>query len=238
MQETPSEGATERAGPDCLPKEPFDIDAVFHRLRRLAPQLPKAALFDLRDRGDASPFALLVAALISVRTLNETTLRVALALFARARTPEELLRLPEPELADILASATFPQAKTRTLRALCAVLLERHGGAVPNEADALRALPGVGPKVANLVLGLAFGVPAIAVDVHVHRVSNRWGYVQTSTPEKTEAALRERLPRRYWVEINERLVPFGKVICTGQRPHCTICPLLTQCRQVGVSRHR
>ncbi|MBI3946858.1 MAG: endonuclease III [Armatimonadetes bacterium] len=227
----------EHAGPDCLPKEPFDIHAVFRRLRRVCAALPKAALFELRDRGRRTPFEQLVAAVISVRTRDETTLPVAEALFARARTPEEVLNLSPEELERLLAPAAFSEAKARQIRAASALILERWNGALPADADALRSLPGVGPKVAGLVLALGFGVPAIAVDVHVHRITNRWGYVSTRTPEQTRAELYERLPRAYWVEINERLVPFGKFVCTGRRPKCSTCALLSQCRQVGVTDH-
>jgi endonuclease-3 len=109
---------------------------------------------------------------------------------------------------------------------------------VPDSLEALTSLRGVGPKIAALTLAVGFGRPAIAVDIHVHRIVNRWGYVATSTPEKTMPALAEILPERYWIEINERLVPFGKFICTGVRPRCSICPLLSMCRQVGVTEHR
>jgi len=238
MEEPLPEWAVERAGPDNLPKEPFDIHEVFRRLRTACRDLPKAALFALRDEGYATPFEQLVAAIISVRTRDETTIRVAPALLDRARTPQAMLAVPEAESGDILAPATFSEVKARNIRRISEILLREYGGRVPDSAEALRALPGVGPKVANLVLGIAFGEPAVSVDVHVFRVANRWGYVQARTPEKTEEQLREKLPRRYWVEINERLVPFGKLVCTGQRPRCSDCPLLSLCRQVGVAEHR
>lgn len=238
MQEPLPAWAVTRAGPDCLPKEPFDIAEVFRRLRRECAGLPPAALFALRDASFHSPFALLVAALLSARTRDETLLRVVPPLLARAPTPRALLDLPEEALNQLLAPVTFAEAKARYLRQLCTVLLQQYGGRVPDDPAALRALPGVGPKTANLVLGVAFGRPAIAVDVHVHRVTHRWGYTNAATPEQTEQQLREKLPEEYWVEINERLVPFGKFVCTGQRPHCSRCPLLTLCRQVGVGAHR
>lgn len=238
MDETLPEWAVERAGPDGLPKEAFDIHEVFRRLRLACAGLPRAALFELRDRGYAGPFEQLVAALISVRTRDETTIRVAPALLDRARTPAAMLALPEEELSAVLETTTFSEAKVRSLRRISAILLEEHGGRVPDDAEALRALPGVGPKVANLVLGIAFHRAAISVDVHVHRVTQRWGYTDARTPEKTEEQLRAKLPREYWVEINERLVPFGKFVCTGRGPKCSSCPLLTLCRQVGVTLHR
>jgi endonuclease-3 len=109
---------------------------------------------------------------------------------------------------------------------------------VPDTPEGLMAFRGVGPKIAALALGVALGRPHIAVDIHVHRITNRWGIVATTTPERTQAALEAVLPRRYWVEINERLVPFGKHVCTGERPHCSRCPMLSMCRQVGVGTHR
>ncbi len=117
-------------------------------------------------------------------------------------------------------------------------MVDEHGGHLPCDRDVLLSLAGVGPKCANLVLSIACGEPHISVDIHVHRVTNRWGYVQTSTPERTLAALEEKLPQRYWAEINPLLVPFGKHICTGRLPRCTICPVLEMCRQVGVTAHR
>lgn len=219
-------------------KEPFDIDEVFRRLRMAVAGRPKAAMFELRDRGHASPFEQLVASLISARTRDETTLVVAERLFAVARTPEAMAALPEAEIARLLDGATFPEPKARDIRELSRRIVEEHGGAVPDTPDGLMRFRGVGPKIAALTLAVGFDIPAVAVDIHVHRVTNRWGYVTTTSPERTMSALIDRLPRRYWVEINERLVPFGKWICTGERPHCTTCPLLSMCRQVGVTAHR
>lgn len=217
-------------------KEPFDIDEAFRRLRVAVAGLPKAAMFDLRDRGYGSPFEVLVGSLISARTRDETTTDVCLRLFARARTPEAMVELGETELARLLSGATFPLPKARDLIALSRAIVEA-GGKVPDSIEGLVQFRGVGPKIAALTLAVGFGRPAIAVDVHVHRVTNRWGYVATTTPEATMIALEEKLPERYWIEINERLVPFGKHVCTGPRPHCSRCPLLSMCLQVGVERH-
>jgi endonuclease III len=219
-------------------KDPFDIDLVFRLLREATAPLPRAAMFELRDRGHGSPFEQLVAALVSARTRDETTIPVCLRLFALARTPEAMAALPEEAIAAALRGATFPEPKARDIRALSARIAAA-GGAVPDTLEGLTALRGVGPKIAALTLGVGFGVPAaISVDIHVHRIANRWGAVAARTPERSMAALQAILPRRYWVEINERLVPFGKHICTGERPRCSTCPLLRQCRQVGVTTHR
>jgi endonuclease-3 len=193
-------------------------------------------MFDLRDRGHASPFEQLVAALISARTRDETTTPVCLRLFARARTPETMAALPEAELVELLQGATFPEPKARDILALSRRIAE--AGAVPDTMEGLQSLRGVGPKIAALTLGVGFGKPAISVDIHVHRIANRWGYVATTTPERTMQALLAKLPERYWIEINERLVPFGKFVCTGERPRCSACALIRQCRQAGVAAHR
>jgi endonuclease III len=219
-------------------KRPFDIDAVFHKLRKVVADLPKAAMFDLRDRGYSSPFEQLAGSLVSARTRDETTVIVCERLFKVARTPQQFVKLDEKHLAELLHGATFPEPKARDLKAIAQRLLEKFGGEVPGDAERLMEFRGVGPKIAALTLAVGFGKPAIAVDIHVHRVTNRWGYVHTATPEQTMAALLEKLPKRYWIEINERLVPFGKAVCVAARPFCSICPLLSMCRQVDVTNPR
>ena len=219
-------------------KEPFDIDEVFRRLREATAHLPKAAMFELRDRGYGSPFEQLVASLISARTLDETTIPVSLRLFEVARTPEALANLEEGTLVKLLHGATFPEPKARDLKRLAQQIVNEHGGRVPDTMEGLTAFRGVGPKIAALTLAVGFNQPFIAVDIHVHRVTNRWGYIRTSTPEASMKALAVKLPQQYWIEINERLVPFGKFICTGIRPKCSTCVLLSMCRQVDVINPR
>ncbi len=216
----------------------FDIDEAFRRLRLALAGRPKAAMFELRDRGYGTPFEQLVASLISARTRDETTLVVGERLFAAARTPAAMAALPEDRLAALLTGATFPEPKARDIRALSRRILTEHGGTVPDTPDALMRFHGVGPKIAALTLAVGFGIPALAVDIHVHRVTNRWGYVAARTPERTMTALLAVLPRSYWIEINERLVPFGKGICTGVRPRCSTCPLRSMCARVGVAESR
>ncbi len=170
-------------------KEPFDIDAVFERLRRAVADLPKAAMFDLRDRGYGSPFEQLVGSLISARTRDETTVEVCLRLFAEARTPDDFVALPEDRLVALLMGATFPEPKARDLKVIARQIIDEHGGKVPDSLAELTAFRGVGPKIAALTLAVGFGRPAVAVDVHVHRITNRWGYVATTSPERTMLAL-------------------------------------------------
>src|SRR5262249_51697924 len=138
------------------------------------------------------------------------------------------------EIDQLIEQCTFHEAKAKTIREIAVQTVEKHGGVLPGDRDILLSFKGVGPKCANLTLGVACDQPLIGVDIHVHRIVNRWGYVKTTTPEKTLTALQEKLPAKYRVEINALLVPFGKHVCTGTSPKCSTCPLLDMCRQVDV----
>lgn len=219
-------------------KVPFDIDTALARIRDAVTPYPPAALFGLADEGYASAFEQLVACIISIRTYDETTLVVARRLFAVARTPAEIAALPTHKLDDLIAPSTFHEAKTPQIQAIARGVVARYDGDLPCDFDVLTGFHGVGAKCANLVLGIACGQARISVDVHVHRITNRWGYVATRSPKQTLVALEAKLPERHWVEINRLLVPFGKHICTGTRPHCSTCPVLAMCAQVGVTSHR
>jgi endonuclease-3 len=221
-----------------LEKKPFDIGLAVRRIRKAVKPWPKAALFELAEEGYHTAFEQLVACIISIRTYDEVTLPVSRKLFERARTPAEMSRLTYEELDAIIRPSTFHERKAGQILAIARQVLEEYDGEVPCDAQVLMSFAGVGPKCAHLVLGIACNEPFISVDVHVHRVTNRWGYVKASTPEKTMTALSEKLPRRYWIEINRLLVPFGKHICTGNLPHCSTCPVLEMCQQVGVKAHR
>src|SRR5579871_5804241 len=215
-------------------KQPFRIGTALRRVRAAVRPYARAALFELADEGHRSVFEMLAACIISIRTLDEVTLPTARRLFARARTPAEVAALTPKALDALIHDCAFHEPKAQQIHAIAKRAVAEHGGELPCDRDVLLSLKGVGPKCANLVLGIACGQPFIGVDVHVHRVTNRWGYVQSSEPEKTLEALKERLPRGYWVEINRLLVPFGKHICTGNRPRCSTCPLRDMCQQVGV----
>jgi endonuclease-3 len=219
-------------------KKPFDIGSAMRLIRTAVRPWPKAALFELAENGFTSTFEQLVACIISIRTYDEVTLPVARKLFERARTPVEVSELTYEEIAALIHPCTFHERKASQILAIARRTVDEYNGNLPCDSDVLRSFAGVGPKCANLVLGIACGEPFISVDIHVHRVTNRWGYVQASTPEKTLMALEARLPRRYWIEINRFLVPFGKHICTGNLPHCSTCPVLEMCQQVGVKTHR
>ncbi len=166
------------------------------------------------------------------------SLPTARRLFERARTPAEMVRLSPGEIDELIRTCSFHEPKARQIKAIASEVVARHGGELPCDREVLLGFKGVGPKCANLALGIACGVAEIGVDIHVHRVTNRWGYVAARTPEATMLALEAILPREYRVEINRLLVPFGKYICTGPAPKCSTCPVLEYCRQVGVTSHR
>jgi endonuclease III len=219
-------------------KRDFDIDIAMSRIEQAVQPFPKAALFELAEDGFSAPFEQLVACIISIRTRDEATLPITRRLFAQARTPQAMRALAPEEIARLISGSAFNEPKSVQIHAIAARTLDEFGGELPCDSITLQSFAGVGPKCANLVLGIACGQPFIGVDIHVHRVTNRWGYVAASTPEKTMAALEATLPEPYWVEINRLLVPFGKHICTGRRPACSTCPVLDMCRQVGVTDHR
>ena len=215
----------------------FDIDAVVARLRAVAPswQAPIVTFIAVQT-GD--PFRVLVSCLLSLRTKDETTGPAAQRLFALADTPAALMALDERTIERAIYPVGFYRTKARTLRSVAQTLLERFGGVVPDDLDALLTLNGVGRKTANLVLTQGFGKPAICVDTHVHRISNRWGYVRTRDPHATEMALRRKLPRPYWVAYNDLLVAFGQTLCRPTSPWCSRCPVADWCSRRGVLRSR
>lgn len=183
---------------------------------------------------EESPFAILISTILSSRTKDEVTQKAFERLSARAKSPEEMIRLPQEEIEQLIYPVGFYRTKARHIRQVCAELINRFNGQVPENIEDLLSLPGVGRKTANLVLSLAFGKDAICVDTHVHRITNRLGLVKTRHPEETEIKLMEILPRRYWKRINTLLVKFGQDICRPLSPRCDLCPLRTFCRQVGL----
>ena len=214
----------------------FDIHAAIAALRDSMPNYPQPLVDGMR--GERSPFHILIATILSLRTKDTLTAVVAPRLFAEADTPAAMLALPEERIAELIYPVGFYRTKARTIRELCAQLIERHGGQVPADLDALLALPGVGRKTANLVLTAGFGLPALSLATHVHPICNRWGYLRTKTPEETELALRAKLPPEYWMEINGLLVTLGQNICHPTSPRCSICPVAFVCARVGVTRSR
>jgi endonuclease III len=214
-----------------------DVADALGRVREAIRPFPKAAMFDLRDRGYGAVWQQLVACVLSIRTTDEVSGPLSIRLFERAPTPEALAAMSEDELATLIRSSSFAERKAPQILAVARAAVERGGDLEPT-SEALTAFHGVGPKCAHLALGVARGLPYISVDVHVHRVTNRWGYVQTRDPLGTLAALEERLPKEFWVEINSLLVPFGKHVCTGVAPRCSTCPLNDVCPKIGVGKRR
>lgn len=213
------------------------LSRVIARLKAKAPDWNPTALAMVSER-TRDPFQVLIACLLSLRTKDETTGPAADRLFALADSPQAMLRLAPRQIERVIFPVGFYRTKARVILGVCRALLERFGERVPDDLDQLLTLKGVGRKTANLVVTMGFGKPGICVDTHVHRISNRLGYVQTKTPDQTELALRAKLPRRHWIELNDLLVTFGQNICQPISPKCSLCPVAKACHRVGVTRSR
>ena len=210
------------------------IDEVVRRLKRLIRRWEEPVV----GRYKSDPFTTLISCLLSLRTKDATTAAASQRLFALARTPQAMQRLSIPAIERAIYPVGFYRTKARTIHHVCRTLIERYEGQVPSELEELLTIKGVGRKTANLVVTLAFRQPGICVDTHVHRISNRWGYVRTTTPEQTEFALRRRLPRRHWIIFNDLLVTFGQHLCHPTSPWCSRCPLESLCPKLGVRHSR
>jgi endonuclease-3 len=181
-----------------------------------------------------TPFTTLISCLLSLRTQDKTTDAASERLFVIANTPQQMLATPAGIIQKAIYPVAFYRVKARTIHSICGQLLDRYSGEVPRELDELLELPGVGRKTANIVVTLAFGKAGIAVDTHVHRISNRLGYVTTKTPEQTEMALRKKLPHRYWLIFNDLLVAYGQNLCKPISPFCSKCKIRVYCQRKGV----
>ncbi len=217
--------------------EQSDLPEAFRRLRKAAKEWTVPIVSDMAHH-HATPYEILIASLLSARTLDTVTAVVAPRLFELARTPEQMIELSASQIERAVHGVAFSETKAKQILALSHILLDQYDGRVPDDLDQLDELPGVGRKIANLVVTDAFNKPGICVDVHVHRITNRWGYVKTKTPDQTELALREKLPPQYWHEINALLVALGQNICRATVPSCSICPVYDFCKRVGVTKHR
>lgn len=215
----------------------FDIHQVIAPLRAAAPTW-NAPVVTLIASQSGDPFQVLIACLLSLRTRDETTGAASRRLFHLASAPGDMLRLDAEHIQEAIYPVGFYRTKARTILDICRALVLRFGGRVPDDLDQLLTLKGVGRKTANLVRTKGFGKPGICVDTHVHRISNRWGYVRTKNPEATEMALRRKLPPAYWLEYNDLLVAFGQTICLPLSPWCSRCPVADSCPQIGVQRRR
>lgn len=214
---------------------PNDIEKVVQILKTRY-QKETSALMDVSTRKD--PFLTLISCLLSLRTKDEVTARASERLFALAKTPEEMLTHKREEIEAAIYPVGFYRRKAAQILELCRVLIERYDSKVPDRIDELLNLKGVGRKTANIVITMGYNKPGVAVDTHVHRISNRLGLVATKNPYQTEFALRKTLPKRYWIIFNDLLVMHGKTICTPISPKCNICPITAHCKRVGVTRFR
>jgi len=208
---------------------------VLEILRDFIKEIPPVSQMAEKNK---DPFPILIATILSARTKDGVTQKATERLFSRASSPAEMLALSEREIAQLIYPVGFYRTKALVIHQVCKDLLCRFGGRVPDRLEDLLSLPGVGRKTANLVLSLAFGKDAICVDTHVHRISNRLGYVKTKNPQETENALKRLLPRKYWKQINTLLVKFGQDVCRPISPLCCACPVQDLCAQVGVKRSR
>jgi endonuclease III len=219
-------------------KKPFVIDLALKRIEEEIKPYAKAAMFDLAEQGYNGVFQQIVACMISIRTRDEVSLKLALNLLKSAPTAKAMAKMSTEKIAKIIAPATFAWQKAERIQKIAKIAADQFGGDLPADEEVLMNLPGIGPKCAHLTLGVAAKKLFISVDIHVHRVTNRWGYVQAKTPEKTMVKLENKLPREHWIDINRLLVPFGKHVCTGVRPLCSRCPVLEMCQQLGVENPR
>ena len=213
-----------------------DIHEVIRLLREEVARLREPAVTRVSRSRD--PFKVLVSCLISLRTKDEVTGEASARLFEAADTAERMANLTERKIEKLIYPAGFYRVKARNIREISRRVSREYGGRVPDTIDELLNLPGVGRKTANLVVSQGYGKPGICVDTHVHRISNRLGYVRTRTPRETEFALREKLPPEYWTDFNDLLVTYGQNVCTPVSPRCSICTLSELCDRVGVERSR
>ncbi|MFP4380645.1 MAG: endonuclease III domain-containing protein [Candidatus Sumerlaeia bacterium] len=190
------------------------------------------------SRKKREPFKVLIATVLSLRTKDDCTAEAAKRLFKLADTPRKILNLDEKTIAQAVYPVGFYNTKAKNILDICQNLVDRYNGQTPDEIDELLTLKGVGRKVANLVLTQGYNKPAICVDTHVHRITNRWGYVETSHPDETEMVLREVLPKKHWIIINDLLVTYGQNLCMPTSPWCSKCKIRDYCEQKGVKRSR
>jgi endonuclease III len=214
-----------------------EIHSAVRILRREAPKWQTPVVTLIAEASD-SPFKVLISCILSLRTQDSTTAQASRRLFALADSPETMVRLTAKKIEQAIFPVGFYRTKANTILEICRSLTEKYSGRVPDEIDELIKFKGVGRKTANLVVTLGYNKPGICVDTHVHRISNRWGYVKTATPEKTEVALRQKLPKQYWIEYNDLLVSFGQQLCRPISPLCSQCPVAKYCSQIGVTVRR
>ncbi len=214
------------------------IHAAIRIVRREVRRWQEPVVGVVARESGRDPFRILISCLLSLRTKDKTTSEAGARLFALAHTPAALLNLPLKTIERAIYPVGFYRTKARSIHAICRRLLDVYGGTVPDSIEELVTLSGVGRKTANLVVTVGYGKPGICVDIHVHRICNRWGYVKTGTPEETEEALRRTLPKRYWITFNDLLVPYGQNLCQPVSPFCSRCKLIEYCDRIGVTKSR
>ena len=213
---------------------------IHQAVRILRREVPKwdTPVVTLMAETYESPFRVLISCILSLRTQDATTAKASHRLFAIADSPQAMVKLTAKKIAKLIYPVGFYKTKALNILEMCQTMIDQYDGRVPDEIDELLKFKGVGRKTANLVVTLGYNKPGICVDTHVHRISNRWGYIKTATPEKTEIALRAKLPNRYWIEYNNLLVNFGQHLCRPISPLCSECPVKKYCRQIGVGVRR
>jgi len=214
------------------------IHAAIRIVKRAIRQWQEPVVGVVARESNRDPFRILISCLLSLRTKDKTTSEASERLFALAHTPAAMLKLPLKKIERAIYPVGFYRTKAKAIHRICRRLLDVYGGIVPDSIEELITLPGVGRKTANLVVTVGYGKPGICVDIHVHRISNRWGYIKTKTPEKSEEALRGILPKRYWITYNDLLVPYGQNLCQPVSPFCSRCKLIDMCDRVGVTKSR
>lgn len=216
----------------------FPVDEAVRILKSWMKRYKMPIVSKYAQKKNRSPFKILMATILSLRTKDDTTAQASRKLFAVADTPEKILSLPVGKIEKLIYPVGFYRVKARSLHNACRTLIDKHNGRVPSNLDELLAIKGVGRKTANLVVTIGYGLPGICVDTHVHRISNRWGYVKTKTPDKTEMALRKILPEKHWIQYNDLLVTFGQNVCLPIGPYCSSCRLASFCPKKGVKKAR
>jgi endonuclease-3 len=214
-----------------------NIDEVIRRITLACRNLPSPSVTMVGKRWK-SPFLVLISCIMSLRTKDETTLPASERFFRLADNPKDMLKLSVSQIEKAIYPVGFYKTKARTIKGICRDLIDRFGGKVPDEIDELLTLKGVGRKTANLVVIEGFDKPGICVDTHVHRISNRFGYVKTKTPDETEQALRAKLPFKHWKQYNELLVVWGQNVCRPVSPFCSTCSVKEFCARRGVDHSR
>ena len=214
------------------------IHAAIRIIKREINRWQEPVVGVVAKESDRDPFLILISTLLSLRTKDRTTREAGDRLFAMARTPATMLKLPLKKLERVIYPVGFYRTKAKAIHQTCRRLIDDYAGKVPDSIDELVKLPGVGRKTANLVVTIGYCKPGICVDIHVHRISNRWGYIKTKTPEESEQALRQKLPKQYWITYNDLLVPYGQNLCLPVSPLCSTCKLTDLCDRVGVTRSR